>query len=342
MKRLFGLFILFITATTCGAHPTESDTLKVMWYNVENLFDCQDDTLKDDNQFLPDGEMRWTHNRYLKKLTSLSQVIAAVGNGHLPDVIGMCEVENQNVLFDLIRRSPLKTVGYRFCITQSPDERGINVAFLYRPERFIVIQEEEIVVDSIDKPTRNILHLTGIIPNQDTIDLYLCHFPSRSGGRKKTETYRLRAATLLKRSICHIQETTVQERNIIVMGDFNDFPHNRAIKEIIQAHSPRNNNPILPQHLYNLIYHKEKGSYFYQGNWNKLDHIFVTGNLLDKGNSVYTSEEDTRIVTFPFLLEYHERYGEHIPLRTYLGPSYKGGYSDHLPLQTNLIFRFKK
>lgn len=337
MKRLF----LSLIALCWGSYihcQDVPDTLRIMWYNVENLFDCRDDSLTDDQQFLPDGNMRWTYKRYQKKLVNISRVVAAVGNGHLPDLIGLCEIENERVLYDLTRRSLLKTAGYHFYVTQSLDERGIDVALLYRPERFTPINRKDIRIEPTDNPTRDILHLTGKVSGKDTLSLFLCHFPSRSAGRKETEPYRMQAARVLKQHTDSLQSTS-PNASIIVMGDFNDHPTNRSLSQVLQSKPVTPGSTITPQNLYNLIYNKEKGSYFFQGNWEKLDQIIVSGSMLIPQSPLYTNESHTRIASFPFLLEYNERYGEYVPSRTLQGPLYKGGYSDHLPLVIDLIIK---
>lgn len=123
---------------------------RVMFYNVENLFDCRHDSLKEDREFLPDGEKKWTPSRYWRKLDALSKVVAAVGEERLPDLVGLCEVENDSVLFDLTRRSSLRALGYRYVATHSPDVRGIDVALLYQPGSFRLLESHEIPVPSAE------------------------------------------------------------------------------------------------------------------------------------------------------------------------------------------------
>ena len=118
-----------------------------MW---ENLFDCRHDSLKEDREFLPGGEKKWTPSRYWRKLDALSKVVAAVGEERLPDLVGLCEVENDSVLFDLTRRSSLRALGYRYVATHSPDVRGIDVALLYQPGSFRLLESRGITVPSVD------------------------------------------------------------------------------------------------------------------------------------------------------------------------------------------------
>ena len=146
--------IVWLSALLCGWSawlPVKGQQpFRVMFYNVENLFDCRHDSLKEDREFLPDGEKKWTPARYWRKLDALSKVVAAVGEERLPDLVGLCEVENDSVLFDLTRRSSLRALGYRYVATHSPDVRGIDVALLYQPGSFRLLESHEIPVPSAE------------------------------------------------------------------------------------------------------------------------------------------------------------------------------------------------
>ena len=168
-----------------------------MFYNVENLFDCRHDSLKEDREFLPDGEKKWTPSRYWRKLDALSKVVAAVGEERLPDLVGLCEVENDSVLFDLTRRSSLRALGYRYVATHSPDVRGIDVALLYQPGSFRLLESHEIPVPSAEagfRPTRNVLYVKGEVLSGDTLHVLVCHLPSRLGATRVSRRHRMLAA----------------------------------------------------------------------------------------------------------------------------------------------------
>ena len=170
---------------------------RVMFYNVENLFDCRHDSLKEDREFLPGGEKKWTPSRYWRKLDALSKVVAAVGEERLPDLVGLCEVENDSVLFDLTRRSSLRALGYRYVAIHSPDVRGIDVALLYQPGSFRLLESREITVPSVDagfRPTRNVLYVKGRVLSGDTLHVLVCHLPSRLGATRVSRRHRMLAA----------------------------------------------------------------------------------------------------------------------------------------------------
>lgn len=169
-------------------------TVRVMFYNVENLFDCQHDTLKNDYEFLPDAPKGWTQARYHDKLARIAKVIIATGEENVPDLVGLCEVENDHCLKDLTENSPLREAGYRYVMTDSPDERGIDVALLYQRGTFKLVGKNCISVPYKEierRPTRDILHVTGQVASGDTLDVFVCHMPSRAGGEEKSEPYRL-------------------------------------------------------------------------------------------------------------------------------------------------------
>lgn len=329
-------FLLIIHTTGVVAQ----NDFRIMFYNVENLFDIHDDPEKEDDDFLPDGFMRWTPWKYWEKLRNIGRVITAVGGMQSPALIGLCEVENDSVLFDLTKRSPLRAQEYDYIISNSPDDRGIDVALLYQRHQFKPLQTNEYEIKFKHKkarPTRNILHVTGEVLNGNILDLFVCHFPSRSGGQRESEPARIETATLLRNkvdSLFAIRENV----HIIIMGDFNDYPTNKSISRILGARNIH--SPLKKEQLYNLFLHRIKepdfGSYKYQGKWDLLDQFIVSGNLLIKGNTIQVKNNEAHIFKADFLLEDDGKYYGKKPYRTNLGPRYIGGFSDHLPIYMDL------
>lgn len=304
----------------------------VMTYNAENLFDCRHDTLKNDFEFLPDAPRRWTRQRYWRKLDAITEVIAAAGaeNEHIPDLIGLCEVENDSVLFDLTRRSALRTLDYRYLMTNSPDERGIDVALLYQRGSFRPNSCREIQIPVSDSPpTRNILHVEGVILTGDTLHIYVCHLPSRSGDARMKRRLRRLALSVLCSSIDSVSHAN-PEANIIVMGDFNAETKDKLLRS------------ALPQSLCEPAFsdlgrtNGVRGTYRYQGRWETIDHIFVSRAMMKKDSPLHTAHGKLSVAAFPFLCEPDATHGGVKPFRTYQGPVYKGGYSDHFPLVLEL------
>ena len=321
------------TATTmvaCASAPQQE--FRVLEYNVENLFDCMDDTLKNDEEFLPTSPRTWTPQRFQDKLNKISKVILAASGKQVPDLVGLCEVENDYCVQQLISNSPLKDAGYAYAMTTSPDQRGIDVALLYQPATFRHISTHTIRVDHEKlqrRPTRDILHVSGRVISGDTLDVFVCHMPSRSGGQAKSEPYRLFTCGYLRQAADSVMAQR-QHPNVIVMGDFNDYPDNRSITEVVGAKKPGKN--VEKTRLYNLMDGKEGGTYRYRGEWGTLDQMIVNGHMLSVEGSMTVSYKDAEILKYPFLLEEDDRYGGEVPSRTYWGKKYHGGYSDHLPV----------
>lgn len=325
------LFIIFFLVFFPEFHKAQIPRFRFMEYNVENLFDCKNDSLKNDDEFLPTSLRQWTYSRYRDKLLKLMKVIVAVGKEQLPDMIALCEVENKSVIRDLTCYTPLKVLGYHYVITDSPDERGINVALLYQPFRFRLLSYESIKIPPLKdhRPTRDILHVVGLIATMDTIDVFVCHFPSRATGTYRSLPYRMHVAQTLKNCTDSIMNNRLCPY-ILITGDFNEEPYGKPFKEVLKTSSPKDS--INPKRLYNLMEGLKPGTYRYQGEWNLLDQFIVSGTLLIPTALFRTHADAGHIVTFPFLLEVDSKYGGYKPFRTYLGPRYKGGYSDHLPI----------
>lgn len=291
--------------------------------NCENLFDCRHDSLKNDTEFLPDGSYHWTRTRYWRKLNRVGQTIIACGvNGQswqLPDMVALCEVENDSVLHDLTRRSLLRNARYDYVMTCSPDERGIDVALVYSPFSFRLIRSHSVRVEPIKdmRPTRDILYASGVIASGDTLHVIVAHLPSRRGGERHSRPFRMAAADRVA-AVADSVYNVSKDAKIIIAGDFNDYANSASVRMLcgkrlkdISAEATGRNGA--------------KGTYRYQGEWGSLDHILVSESLARNVVHCYINDA-------PFLVEPDEKYGGVKPRRNYLGPRYQNGFSDHLPL----------
>ena len=239
----------------------EKVPFRVVSWNIENLFDTHHDSLKNDREFLPDAMRHWNYSRYKKKLADIARVITAIGEWNPPALVGLCEVENDTVLRDLTRRSPLKELDYRYVMTDSPDSRGIDVALLYQRDLFKLLSSRSISIPPLKqhRPTRDLLHVSGLLLTEDTLDVFVCHLPSRSGGAKESEPYRLHAAQILRTEADSILHKRLHPQ-VIIMGDFNDYPTNKSIRKVLEAEAP---SPALsPLKLYHLLARKAKSKDF--------------------------------------------------------------------------------
>ncbi len=327
MNKYFLLLFLLFSCTVAA-----QKRFRVMEYNVENLFDTLHTEGKEDTEFLPEAERRWTSARYWGKVERIKRVIAAVGEDVPPDLIAFCEVENDSVLHHLLRRTALRRWNYRYIISRSPDRRGINVALVYRPNTFRPHAVSALRIPHeapAERPTRDILCVSGTLPCGDTLDVCVCHFPSRSGGKQLTEPYRCRTAERLKQHADSLMQVR-EKPALLLLGDFNDEPSDKSLRHILRALPPSDG-----ENLCLLSADKEtaqgiRGTYKYRGFWNRLDHIIVNRRLLSSESALRTSPTDCRIVDFPFLLEPDATHGGVKPKPTYLGTFHRGGFSDHL------------
>lgn len=296
--------------------------------NCENLFDTVHDSLKNDVEFMPDSEYHWTRTRYWRKVNQISREIIGLGDFNVggvqttwqpPDMVALCEVENDSVMIALTKRSLMRHVGYEYVMTSSPDERGIDVALMYQPMSFCLLQSYPIRVQPLPdmRPTRDILYAKGRVVDDDTLHVFVVHAPSRRGGEQASRPYRMQVTNRLAQSIDSLFALNAQAR-ILVAGDFNDYHDSPALRKLEE------------HHLINISKDAKgrngaKGTYRYHGDWRSLDQMLCSPTLA-------VCNLGCGIGDLPFLLQDDEKYGGKKPFRTYLGPRYLGGYSDHLPL----------
>ncbi len=340
---------LFILLTSCktnqkGVQTSDPDTFTVAFYNVENLFDTIHIEGKSDKEFMPNSKKKWNTKRYQHKLAQLSSVIDSIGEQYLPDVVGMEEVENRAVLEDLVKQESIAAANYQIIHYESPDFRGIDNALLYNPKSFQPIYERAIPVnmpDSINTlgdhsiTSRDILYVKGVIYGRDTIHIFVNHWTSMYFGEDETVPHRKYCAMVLKGQVDSLLAIN-SKTNILMGGDFNEDVFSPAVFGIM--------NPDTLYHqanddrIYNLSHYlfteKGQGTYNYRGVWGTLDHLFVSGYLLNRNNSIYTSKDDAHVFNSMMVMnKYNNRNGKGIrPNRSYGGKNYYGGFSDHLPV----------
>jgi hypothetical protein len=295
----------------------------IMFYNVENLFDCFDDSLsRGDDDFLPSSPRHWSFKRYQEKLQKTAKVIMAAGQWNPPFLVGLCEIENSNVLWQLTRNTGLSELGYRFSHFESPDPRGIDVALLYRKDCFTVLEEKPVkVVLPNNKTTRDILFVKGVAHKTDTLFVMVNHWPSRLGGESESDINRMAAANCLSK-LCDSLRKVHPRPFIIAMGDFNDGPTDESIIQLKKfGMEPMNKNAS----------QKNIGSNKFRQTWETIDQIILSEYLSTHWQQMGLLTS-FKILDLPFLLVKDETYLGIKPFRTYLGPQYIGGYSDHLPV----------
>lgn len=332
MRKLILLPFLIFLLSTLQAYSH----YKVMFYNVENYFDTKDNPEANDDDFLPSGKRHWTNKKYEEKRNSIAKVITAVGEGTPVAIVGMCEVENDYVLTSLVRYSPLKNYGYKFIHYDSADKRGIDTALLYDPKQFSPISSKPLRKEFSDgKLTRDVLYVSGKTSFGDTLHVFVCHTPSRLGGKNQTEHYRVEVMSMV-RSHCDSIFSIYPKANIIIMGDFNDTPKDKSICETLGA-KPLS-QPYETTSLYNMFHQFEGNAYLgthkYQSQWSVLDQIIVSGSFFTSG---LLKPSSAYIFRAPFLLEEDKKNMNFRPKRTYNGLKYNAGYSDHLPVIIDFV-----
>ena len=339
------LIVLIFTITTVFSQEKKAYKVNtVAFYNLENLFDTENDPLTYDDDRTPDGKDHWTEEIYQDKLKNMAKVMAEIGtevSGSAPTIIGVCETENRKVLEDLVNQVTLVEEDYGIIQFDSPDRRGIDVALLYKKKLFTPTHykaKELLIYDDNDKSkrvfTRDQLVVSGMLDGEK-IHLIVNHWPSRSGGEKRSRSKRIKAAKLNRQIIDSIFSDDPYAK-IITMGDLNDDPTNPSVKDHLNAKRKVSNLDI--KELYNPMEDLAKqgyGSLAYRDSWNLFDQIIISTELTKKDFSSYRFYK-AGIYNETYLVNAHGRYKGY-PYRSFASGSYTGGYSDHFPVYIYLI-----
>lgn len=289
-----------------------------MFFNCENTFDIEHDEGKDDLSFLPEGAHHWTRYRMYSKLKGIAKVIAAVDEFQPVCLVGLCEVENDSVLTYLTERTMLHRMGYKYVMTDSEDQRGVDVALLYSPFVFSLLEPPaSLRAKNLYKPTRDVLRVCGQVKD-DSLYVYVCHLPSKLGGLEGEESCRI-IADMIKEDVDSLFRIK-HNPNVLVMGDMNADGSSPLVKNLKSIG------------FKDLMDNRKGGTYKYHGEWSVIDHILVSPSFFDENSVLRTSYEDSGIFSAPFLLEDDKTYGGKKPKRTFLWTKYNKGVSDHLPV----------
>lgn len=340
MKRILtiGLFL----ATFCMSGFAQKP-YKVVFYNIENFFDIQNDPDVLDDEFTPEGPKKWTQEKYNKKLANIEKVffdISAI-NKDYPAVIGVCEVENRNVLEDIVDTKKLAPANYRIVHYDSPEARGVDAAFLYRPD---VLKLEgskafRTIIPSLpDFKTRDIVAMWGKIEDEDFLFM-VAHWPSRLDGKEASEFKRIAVGKQM-REIADSVRALRPGTKVIMMGDFNDDPIDKSVsgKEGMNARlklkDVKSEDYYAP---YAELLKAGYGTLAYGDAWNIFDNIVVSGNLVDKDSDGLKLKKGVNSKFYGNIFKRHymvQKEGQFkgYPLRTFVGNNFQGGFSDHFPV----------
>ncbi len=344
MKNNLFILFLFVVSITIAQEKKSYKLNTIAFYNVENLFDFEDDPLTFDDDRTPDGKDHWTEEIYEKKLANMAKVISEIGKdvtGTTPAIIGLCEIENRRVLEDLLNQEPLVKEDYGIIQFDSPDRRGIDVALLYRKKLFIPTHykaHELVIYDNNDVTkrifTRDQLLVSGMFDGEK-LHFIVNHWPSRSGGEERSRPKRIKAAKLNRQIIDSLFSEDPYAK-IVTMGDFNDDPTNASIKKHLKAKRKIENLKI--KELYNPMEDMAKkglGTLAYRDNWNLFDQMIVSTEFTKKDYSSYRLYK-TGIYNNSYLVNSKGRYKGY-PYRSFVGGGYTGGYSDHFPVYVYIV-----
>ena len=334
------VLLLFLVLSGAVA-KAQSKLYPVMFYNLENLFDTINDPDVQDEEFTPEGPKEWNSVKYWKKMNNLDRVFWSVAsvNKAFPAVIGVSEIENRNVLEDLVMMEKMQRGNYRIVHYDSPDNRGVDVAFLYRPDVFKLEGSDKIPVKVpglSDFKTRDIVTMWGTIEDEPFYFLVM-HWPSRLGGQQVSEFKRVAAAEIVRRAVDSVR-TLRPDTKVVLMGDMNDDPVDESMTEGLRAKGKV--KELQPGDLFNPfleMFKKGEGSLAYQDSWNLFDNMVVSDNLVkdNKGGLTLKKADGARflgnIYRGKFLFQQEGQYKGY-PLRTFVGNNFQGGYSDHLPV----------
>ena len=330
------LLLLFLSLSEGYPQDLITDPVRLMFYNVENLFDTSDDPATEDEEFLPLGLRRWNMIRYRMKINSLYKTIVAAGEWDPPAIIGFCETENRKVLEDLVYSTSLAKYEYGILHEDSPDPRGIDVSLIYRKDLLTFLESRFFIPHHPkDKAyrTRSVLYAKFMLMN-DTLNLFVNHWPSRRGGVLAGEEQREKIAWMLKEKADSIAFSDGADALIIFAGDFNSVPEDEIISSLTKNYKSGLS-------MINLSEGKKGtyGTYRYQGTWEMIDQVLISDGLLEKKKGIAADTESLKIFNAGFLLREDPNYPGQSPFSTYSGYRYQGGYSDHLPVLLDLNVR---
>lgn len=329
---------IILTLVCLNIEIFAQDQVKLLalgFYNLENLFDTENDTLINDEEFLPDGANSWTQDKYEEKQSNMAYAISQIALDYTQNglsVLGVSEIENRKVLEDLVQQPQLRKRGYKIIHEDSPDRRGVDVGLLYNPSHFKPLNHRSIPLLVYDEGkreyTRDILMVTGLI-EEDTFTFLVNHWPSRRGGEEVSAYKRNKGAALCREVIDSIYRVNPNHK-VIVMGDLNDDPTSPSLKGFLKAKGKisevRQGDVFNPMEDY---FRRGIGSNAYRDAWSLFDQIILSSALVDKDESGYNYYK-AFVFNKKFLIQTSGQYKSY-PFRTFSGTTYQGGYSDHFP-----------
>ena len=341
-SRPFILLLLACSIARVSAQQTDAQYVPrcIGFWNLENLYDTLDAPGTDDAEFLPGSAKQWNTERYRRKLDHEAKVLGEMGTDVFPDGLvcfGVSEIENRSVVQDLVNTPPLDQRHYRIVQHDSPDRRGIDVAFVYNPKYFTVLREKIYPLRNPDDSlfrTRDQLVVTGLLDG-DTTTVIVNHWPSRYGGEKRSLPNRILAAKVGRRIIDSLL-TRNPTAHILYMGDLNDDPVDPSVRKFLNTTGDKDMatgtklfDPMVD------LYQKGIGTLAWRDSWNLFDQIILSPGMVTGKGGDYRYY-GVRVYNKPYMRQQEGNYAGY-PFRTYVGDQYQGGYSDHFPVYVILV-----
>lgn len=333
MRFLSFILVLFSSFFFCGISCSQN-WFPVVFYNTESLYDTLDGPGTSDDAFTPQGKASWNSARYNRKLDDIVRVLCSMPAGKPAFLIGLCEVESDRVLYDLLKRPGLIGGKYGFVHKDNRNPGELDVALLFSRKYFRFLSSQAIPVHSssdTDACNRDILYVRGIAFGTDTVHIFVNHWAPGINRKQNNEPLRLFTAGVLRKVTDSLFRMNPRAR-IIVMGDFYDQPGDTSLLSVLGA-----GNPCVPEEkkLYNLMFpvvQAGKGSYSVDSEWKMPDQIIVSVPFLQPGKHLFVPSARGEILVHNWMLVYNSKAGDTIPSKTYGGFQYMGGISDHLPV----------
>ena len=338
------LIIIVLSLLFCGkSFSQEQETIRIAFWNLENFFDPFVDSTRAYNEFTENGGQHWTKSRFYKKRNNMYKAILAMSENKPLGIMGVCEVENEYVLSSLFEKTPLNRFNYRWVFYEGPDKRGIDPAIVYSKDLFTLVDSKTIPYYNPEDTayhSRDILYAKFIDKEEDTLHIFVNHWPSRYSGELETVGSRACSASILRHQVDSILAAAPSGYlpKIIMMGDLNDCPTDPSVYEVLKARhlSEYEEGMLINLHAVNTNLGFE-GTIKHQSEWHIFDQIIVTPQVLNDTIGLHYQENSARIFHAPFMLEEDPSFHGLKLIRTYIGPRYFGGFSDHLPVYIDLV-----
>ncbi len=309
----------------------------IAWWNLENLFDIENSSnrenrIKDIIRFEVKG---WSRKILDKKISQLAKIIGMLNENKGPDILGVCEIENRNVLQRLTDSLNLENRAYKIAHEEMRDGRGIDIGLIYDSKKFHMTQKFSHWILRRNS-TRDILQVNLDIKKSKKKLVIICnHWPSRREGEGYSEPFRIVAADSLNYFIKKTQQIHGKNSAILVMGDFNDTPKNKSLRQYALATNQlkrviRDRNKTRLYNLMSILQSQKGATYYHKSKPLIMDQFLASRGFFINNKKLSIKQRSVKIENFPELKNKKNRpkkFGR--PCNKTLN---ENGYSDHFPI----------